>query len=61
MSKMADNPLFNINFVKAIEQRPCIWNYSLTEYSKRNLTEKAWVDVAKEINDSGKYRQFDFM
>ncbi|GJQ87784.1 hypothetical protein Trydic_g6978 [Trypoxylus dichotomus] len=46
---MSENPVFNISFAKAIEKRPCIWNYSLTEYSKRNLTEKAWVEVANEI------------
>ena len=52
---MADNPTFNINFVKVIEKHPCIWNYSLTEYSKRNLTEKAWANVSNEVKDSGKY------
>ena len=50
----ADNPTLSIiNLVRAIENRPCLWNYTLPDYSKTNVTEKAWAEVAKVIKDSG--------
>lgn len=49
-----EDPVFNINFVRAIENRPCIWNYTLSDYSKRNKTEKAWEGVVEEVKDTGK-------
>ncbi|XP_072397090.1 uncharacterized protein [Diabrotica undecimpunctata] len=52
MAVAFDDSFFNINFVRVIESRPCIWNYNLQEYSKRNVTEKAWVEIAKEVNDT---------
>uniref|UniRef100_A0A6P7F2E5 Uncharacterized protein LOC114324150 n=1 Tax=Diabrotica virgifera virgifera TaxID=50390 RepID=A0A6P7F2E5_DIAVI len=52
MAVVCDDPLFNINFVRVIESRPCIWNYNLQEYSKRNITEKAWTEIANEVNDT---------
>lgn len=58
MTNNTEDPLFTINFIKAIENRPCIYNYGLSEYSKRNKTEKAWKEVAEEVKDTGKKNMF---
>jgi hypothetical protein len=45
----------NIMFVKTVEKYPCLYNYTLAEYSRRDLTERAWINVAKEMNYTGYY------
>ncbi|CAH0560385.1 unnamed protein product [Brassicogethes aeneus] len=49
-----DDPIFNIKFLQLIKNRPCLWNYSLSEYSKRHIIEKVWKEVAGEMKDSVK-------
>nr|CAI5859360.1 unnamed protein product [Callosobruchus analis] len=41
---------FNLKFVEEVEKHPELYNYTLHEYSKRDATEKAWSNVAKEVN-----------
>ena len=43
----------NILFVQLIEKYPCLYNYKLAEYAKRNESEKAWNLVAKEAQLPG--------
>jgi hypothetical protein len=52
--------VYNINFVHIIEKYRCIWDLkdTLKDYSKRNVTEKAWKDVANTVYDSGKNNFF---
>jgi len=45
---------FNIKFVQQIEKYPELYNYTLKSYSKRNITEKAWSEVATEVKLTGK-------
>jgi hypothetical protein len=45
----------NIMFVKTVEKYPCLYNYTLPEYSRRDLTERAWINVAKKMNYTGYY------
>ncbi|KAM3965593.1 LOW QUALITY PROTEIN: uncharacterized protein ACR2FA_000439 [Aphomia sociella] len=40
----------NLALVKSIERFPCLYNYNLSEYSKKELTDKAWGEVANETN-----------
>ncbi|XP_066142421.1 uncharacterized protein [Euwallacea fornicatus] len=47
-----DDPIFNINFVRIVQRYPCIWKHSLPEYNQRNITEKAWAEVAREVKDN---------
>nr|CAD7411071.1 unnamed protein product [Timema poppensis] len=49
---MKDDPDFNIHFVALIERRPCIYDYTSSDYSKRNVQDKAWETIAKEISES---------
>lgn len=44
----------NIRFVQIIEKFPCLYNYNISEYSRKDITEKAWSEVAEEINSTGK-------
>lgn len=43
----------NIRFVQIIEKFPCLYNYNIPEYSRKDVTEKA-CEVAEEINSTGK-------
>ncbi|XP_076302142.1 uncharacterized protein LOC143220367 [Lasioglossum baleicum] len=37
------------SFVQLIERYPCLYNHTLSEYAKKDITEKAWNEVANEI------------
>lgn len=51
---MKDTPEFNISFVNLIEKNPIIYDHTSAEYFNRNSQDKAWENIAKEINESGK-------
>ncbi|XP_059061561.1 uncharacterized protein LOC131854461 [Achroia grisella] len=38
----------NLVLVKSIEKFPCLYNYNLSDYSKKELTDRAWNEVANE-------------
>lgn len=40
--------------VKTIEKFPCLYNSSLNEYLKKDITDKAWAEVANQTQLSGK-------
>ncbi|KPJ06287.1 hypothetical protein RR48_14026 [Papilio machaon] len=42
--------LLNIDFVSEVQKYPCLYNYTLKEYSKKDITEKAWEAVGKVVN-----------
>ena len=44
---------FDIKLVKIVEQHPCLYNYQLPEYSKRDSVARAWEKVAQKMNESG--------
>lgn len=50
--KMSEQ-LLNIKFVAEVKKYPCLYNYSLKEYSKKDVTEKAWETVGKVVNLTG--------
>ncbi|XP_068203957.1 uncharacterized protein [Palaemon carinicauda] len=37
-------------FVEKIEKYSCLYDFSCAEYSRKDITEKAWSEVAKEMN-----------
>ncbi|XP_026750603.2 uncharacterized protein LOC113511187 [Galleria mellonella] len=45
--------LLNLKFVREVEKRPCLYNYTIGEYSRRDLTENAWAEIGREVNLSG--------
>ena len=45
--------VFNLKFVAEVEKYKCLYNYQLKEYSKKEVTEKAWVAVGKAVNFTG--------
>lgn len=49
-----DDPVSNIKFVEIVEKYPCIYDYSRKDYSKREIKEKAWAEIANITKDSGK-------
>lgn len=54
MSKMAEQSL-NIRLVQEVEKYPCLYDYTLNEYSRKDITEKSWNAIGKELNLSGMY------
>jgi hypothetical protein len=36
-----------------VEKYPCLYNYKLPEYARKDLTEKAWSKVAEEVKETG--------
>lgn len=49
---MSDQAL-NIQFVQEVEKYPCLYNYELTQYSRKDITDEAWNNVGKIMNMSG--------
>jgi hypothetical protein len=55
---MRDDPDFNISFVSLIEKHRCLFDFSCAEYNNRNIQERSWEKIAKEVSGSGKFRLF---
>nr|CAD7460045.1 unnamed protein product [Timema tahoe] len=53
MSRYKDEPSYNIKFVQEVEKYPCVYNYKLPEYSRKDITAHAWQKIAKEMKDTG--------
>jgi hypothetical protein len=43
----------NIKFVQEVENHPVLYNYNLLGYSRRDVTDKAWNEVANKVNMTG--------
>jgi hypothetical protein len=52
---MKDDPECNIKFVQVIERHTCLYDNSKDGYSRRDITDKVWEELGKEVNESGKY------
>jgi len=50
---------FNIKFVGEVEKRPELYNYTLPQYSRKDVAEKGWMEVGKEMNLPGKKKMFN--
>ncbi|XP_066995202.2 uncharacterized protein [Anabrus simplex] len=46
---MASEQVFNIKLVGEIEKYPVLYNYTLKDYSRKDITEKAWNEVAEQV------------
>ncbi|KAE9521907.1 hypothetical protein AGLY_017714 [Aphis glycines] len=42
--------LANIKFVEEVEKHELLYNYNLPGYSRKDLTEKAWHEIAAKVN-----------
>lgn len=45
--------LANIKFVEEVEKHELLYNYYLPGYSRKDLTEKAWHEIAVNVNMTG--------
>jgi hypothetical protein len=41
--------ILNIKFVGEVEKHPVRYNYKLPGYSRKDITEKAWCEVGREV------------
>nr|CAD7410717.1 unnamed protein product [Timema cristinae] len=44
-----NDQVWNIKFVEEVEKRDVLYNYKLPGYSRKDITEKAWQEVAAEV------------
>ncbi|GAB6022256.1 hypothetical protein CHUAL_006388 [Chamberlinius hualienensis] len=42
----------NVEFVLEVEKYPCLYNYHLDDYSKRDVVDAAWVKIAQSSRDT---------
>ncbi|XP_037034020.1 uncharacterized protein LOC119072823 [Bradysia coprophila] len=47
-----DDHAFNINFVKIIKKKRCLYDKTLPEYRNKDEHEKAWEQIASELNEN---------
>lgn len=52
---MNNDPIFNIHFVRVIENYRCLWDHTHEDYGKKDEIDKAWRDVVSIMHDSGEY------
>ncbi|KAH8341687.1 hypothetical protein KR074_005483 [Drosophila pseudoananassae] len=54
LSKMArkDDPVFNVRFVQLVEKQPSLWNQTHPGYSKKEVVQRSWQQVATECKDT---------
>ena len=44
-----------LNLILEIEKHQCLYNFHLIEYSRKDITEKAWGEVAAKTQLSGNF------
>ena len=49
---------FNIKFVGEVEKHPPLYNYTIPDYCRKDLVDKAWHAVSTEVKIPGKYYIF---
>lgn len=40
----------NIEFVKNVQKFPCLYNFELPSYTRKDISDKAWEEVAETMN-----------
>ena len=45
----------NVKFVQEVEKYPCLYNYELSQYSRKDIKDSAWDNVGNEMNMSGMF------
>lgn len=43
-------------FVLEVEKYPCLYNHTIADYSRKDITERAWSEISKEVNWTGMYK-----
>lgn len=57
-SSKPDNYQVNAKICRLVENYPCMYDRSHIHYSKKDVVDKAWVKIAKEMDDSSKYAKY---
>ena len=61
-SNTMSDPAFNIQCVQTVEKYPILYNYTLSNYSNKLETEKAWKEVGTAFNMTDKQTsQYDYL
>jgi len=53
IAKMNEQKI-NLKLVEEVEKHPVLYNFTLSGYSRKDETEKAWSEVGRSVNMSGK-------
>lgn len=46
----------NITFVQEVEKYPCLYNYMVSDYNRKDAMDAAWVEIGKKFGISGLLR-----
>lgn len=52
-----DNYQINAKICRLVERYPCMYDRSHPHYLKKDVVDKAWVKISKEMDDSSKYEK----
>lgn len=53
MARWLPDHAANIKFVQEVEKYPCLYNWFIPEYVRKDLTEQAWSDIGKKFKLTG--------
>lgn len=54
-----DNYQINAKICRLVERYSCMYDRSHPHYLKKDVVDKAWVKISKEMDDSSKYIQIN--
>lgn len=55
---MADDEQNNIKLVLEVEKYPCLYNITLSSYSRKTETDKAWAEIGKKMKMTGELSDY---
>lgn len=48
-----DSTRFKFELIKAVKNRPALWNTTLTAFKDLNVKEHLWNEIAEDLNQPG--------
>lgn len=54
MERLGDDLSLNKLFVREVEKRRCLYDYTYHDYSNKELQERSWLEIAEVVGSSGK-------
>lgn len=58
---MDDNNNEIMKFVLLVEKYPCLYNHTLPEHCRKDLTEKAWNAISQKMKWSGNLKSIYYI
>ena len=49
----------SVKFVQLIENHQCLYNNTLQDYSRKDVTEKVWAEISRAVDWTGNNKNFN--